>query len=330
MSTHLKDTDYLFISAKIRAMERSALTQERMERMLQAATPELCAQVLGEMGYPEFDVNSEASLYAALAKERENVFREISASLPDRNIVDVFKLKYDYHNLKTIIKSRGSDVSGLLLDAGRVAPDTLLENYLQRGKWDFLPKELGDAAQEATDVLNETGDPQKCDFILDRAYFKEMLSLAQASRCGYLVNYVRTSIDAANLRDLVRSLRMKRPAAFLRQVLFDGGTISVDQIVAQSGSIAELYRATILKEAAELGEAAVNAGGSLTHFEKALDNALLARAADARRIPFGVEVVIGYIIARENDLTAARIIMTGRMAGIDPETIRERLRDSYV
>lgn len=330
MSTHLKDTDYLFISAKIRAMERSALTAERMERMLQAATPELCAQVLGEMGYPDFDVHSEASLYAALAKERENVFREISASLPDHTIADVFKLKYDYHNLKTIIKSRGSDVSALLLDAGRIPPQTLLETYLQRGNWDFLPKTLAAAAQEATDVLHETGDPQRCDFILDRAYFKEMLDLARQSKCDYLVNYVRTTIDAANLRDLVRAMRMQRSGAFLRQVLYDGGTISVDQIVAQSGSIAELYRSTILKDAAELGEAAVNTGGSLTHFEKALDNALLKRAADARRIPFGVEVVIGYIIARENDLTAARIIMTGRMAGIDADTIRERLRDSYV
>ena len=33
---------------------------------------------------------------------------------------------------------------------------------------------------------------------------------------------------------------------------------------------------------------------------------------------------------KENEITAARIIMSGRMAGVPADSIRERLRDSYV
>ena len=44
-------------------------------------------------------------------------------------------------------------------------------------------------------------------------------------------------------------------------------------------------------------------------------------------IPFGVEPVAEYLALLESEITAARMILTGRLGGIDPEVIRERLRD---
>ena len=52
--------------------------------------------------------------------------------------------------------------------------------------------------------------------------------------------------------------------------------------------------------------------------------------SDGRRVPFGVEPILGYLYAREAEATTIRIIMTGRMAGLDTDIIRERLRESYV
>jgi V/A-type H+-transporting ATPase subunit C len=46
----------------------------------------------------------------------------------------------------------------------------------------------------------------------------------------------------------------------------------------------------------------------------------------ARLIPFGESGVISYLLARENELTAVRIILLGRMAGLSEEQITERLR----
>ena len=40
MSKKLKDTDYLSISTRVRAMENRLLTRERMERMIDARTDE--------------------------------------------------------------------------------------------------------------------------------------------------------------------------------------------------------------------------------------------------------------------------------------------------
>ena len=169
MAKKLKDTDYLFLSARIRSLERGLLTRARMERMLQAQTPAECVQVLAELGYPPFDATSVAGLNEALSQARAELFADLARFMPDPALLDVFKVKYDYHNLKTLVKGRGADVRHLLLDAGRVRTAELLTKYQQVGTWDFLPTPMRAAAEESARVLAETGDPQRSEFVLDRA-----------------------------------------------------------------------------------------------------------------------------------------------------------------
>ncbi len=332
MSKKRKDTDYLCLSAQIRSMECGLLDRSRMERMLDAPTLQDAARILTELGYESFDPTSEASLNRALLQRRLELFDRLSRYAPEPQVIDVFKLKYDYHNLKAVIKSRGADVTELLVDAGRVSAQELQRRCRESENWDFLPPAMATAAVESRRVLAETGDPQRSDALLDRACYGEMLHLAQETKCAYLVDYVRLSIDAVNLRSVIRTLRMGRTAAFLKEFLFPGGTVSVDSALkaAVNGEVEQVYRTTPLRQAAQAGKEAVENGESLTAFEKLCDDAVLAQAARARRIPFGVEVVIGFVAAREAELSAVRIIMTGRMAGISADTIRERLRESYV
>lgn len=332
MAKKVKDTDYLFISTYLHSRERDLLTAARMERMIEAPTAEEAAKVLGEIGYGEFSAVSESELSAVLAREQEKLFQDLYRFVPDRSVVDVFKVKYDYHNLKALLKARAMGVDGrrLLLDAGRVSAAEL-EKAVTEGDYGSLPDALRMAAVEASEVLSTTGDPQRSDFVLDRAYYAEMLSAAQDTGSSFLVRYVRASIDAANLRSAVRTLRMKKGADLLRRVLVEGGTVSPDSIqtAALSGSLEELFRPTQLRRAAELGTAAAQ-GGSLTAFEKACDDAVTAVAAGAKSVPFGVEAVVSFLAAKEIEFTAVRIIMSSRMAGIDGDTIRERLREAYV
>ena len=44
MKKQIKDTDYLAISARIRAMENMLLTQPRMEKILEAAMKDPCLE----------------------------------------------------------------------------------------------------------------------------------------------------------------------------------------------------------------------------------------------------------------------------------------------
>lgn len=328
----LKDTEYLFISAYLRCRERNLLTAAHMERMIEAPTAQEAAKVLQELGYGEFSPDSERELGEALSREQEAMFADLYQFVPDKSLVDVFKIKYDYHNIKALLKAQALDLDGqrLLLDAGRV-PAADMAKAVKEGEFDALPPALAAAASKAHEVLNTTGDPQLSDMVLDEAYYSETLAAAKSTGSKLLISYVQATIDAANLRSAVRGIRMNKGAEFLRRVLVEGGTVSEEIVLnaALSGNLEEAFRITELRHAAELGTEAAK-GGSLTAFEKACDDAVTAVAAGAKGVPFGPEAVVGYLVAKELEFMAVRIIMSGRMAGISGDIIRERLREAYV
>jgi V/A-type H+-transporting ATPase subunit C len=332
MARKIKDTDYLFLSTRIRVLERSLLTRERMDRMLDAQTNEEAVKVLVECGYPELPVVDVDSINTALVAARDKVFDDLYSFAPDPAMIDVFKLKYDYHNVKTILKSEAMGVSPerLLVDCGRVSPKELQEK-LASGNTFGGPEALYKAAAQARDVLNASHDPQMCDFVLDQAYFQEMAQLAKETGSAFLEGYVRLLVDAANLKSLVRVLRMGKTDAFLKGVLFSGGNISPSAVLSCMNGVAleAVYGLSHFRLAAEAAQGALS-GKGLTDFEKACDNAIIDYVAGSKYVAFGEQPVIGYLVAKENELTAVRIIMTGRLAGLSADTIRERLRDAYV
>lgn len=331
--TKTKDIDYLFLSARVKAMERNLLNRERLERMLDARTNEDAAKVLTECGYAEMPLVNQETLDQTLVDHQEQFLADLTLSAPDKRLIEVFKVRYDYHNVKVLLKSEamGSEPDRLLNSGGRVSVAELAEG-VRSGDMRGMPAILQTAVAQARDVLGATGDPQLADFVLDRAYFSDMFDLAKRVDSPFLEGYVRIAIDAANLRSVVRTMRMEKGPDFLRSVLFDRGNITTDRILnalSAGGSLEELYATSVLKNAAEAGVAALS-GGPLTRFEKLCDNAVSSYLAGAKYVAFGEAPLIGYLAAKETELTAIRIVMMGRMAGLDTDTIRERLRESYV
>ena len=327
--SHRKDTDYLAISARIRAMENRLLTRERMDRIIDARDESEARKVLVECGYPDLP---GASLESVLARVREDTKRELISAIPDGGILEIFTLKYDYHNAKTILKAQavGSDPRRLLLGGGRYDPEELLENWQREQLADYT-EPFRKAMLEAFVCLKDSHDPQQADLLLDKAYFAEMAQLAGQLNSKYLQGYVRLLVDAANLRTAVRVSRMGGEDEFLRRVLLEGGNVSPRSILRVRGeNLDSAFRIGELTKAAKLGAAIAKPGaGAMTAFEKACDDAVTAYLAAARRVPFGEEVVIGYLYAKEAELTAVRTMFAGRAAHLDGEVIRQRLRDTY-
>lgn len=321
--------DYLFLSTRVKSLETLLLTQQRRERMLEADSHEAALEVLLECGYEP--VSHPSELEKGMERQRQAMLADLGALAPDPVIVDVFRLRYDYHNAKVLLKSqhRGLDPQRLLLPGGRI-PLAELEEAVRSGVMDLLPMALREGIQAAREILSTSGDPQRSDFLLDRAYYGEMGALAEKSGSAFLQGYVALSIDAANLRALVRTRRMGKGQAFLEGALVPGGTLASGRILAAAeGSWEDLYRGTALDAAAEEARQLLS-GGSMTRFEKLCDDALTAYLSKAKYIAFGDAPLIAYLAAKENEWTSVRVIMGGRMAALPPETIRERLREAYV
>lgn len=329
----ISDREYLYLSAMLKAREANMLTRDKLERILAAGSFNDAAKLLQESGWPDMSDQNAAGVDKLLSQRRAEIFAELERTIPEREVVDVFRTRYDYHNAKAIIKGEGvgADPGHILSDAGTVASKKLVEAYREEDFRD-IPPILADAMTEARGVLARTDNPQAADFVLDRAYFAQLLELAGKVTSPYLAEYVRTLIDSANIRTVVRCFRMGKDADFMRMALIDGGNVSMDFAVrgtVTADELTELFGTTVFKEAAVLGGAALE-GGPMTQFEKACDNAVNAFLDTARRTGFGSEVAVGYLAAEENAITTVRMVLTGLLSGIDPERLKERLRDTYV
>lgn len=333
VAERIRDSAYLFLTTRVRALECQLLEREQMEQMLEAATPEDAARILTDCGYPELETVNGDTVGTMLAWEREKTLQDIGELAPDPAVLAVFQVQQDYHNVKVLLKSEAMGISGerLLVDTGRV-PGKVLAAAVQAGAWQALPPLLAEAVEEARQVLAATRDPQLGDFTLDRYSFRERMELARQTGAAFLEGYVQRTIDTANLRTVVRVLRMGKGTEFLEGILFPGGTMEAGRLLSgvRAGTmLEEIYGATPLRQAAEAGAEAVR-GGSLTQFEKLCDDAVIHYVQDARFVAFGAAPVIAYLTAKEAEILAVRILMTGRLAGLPADVIRERLREAYV
>ena len=110
-----RDTDYAAVSAALHAREAKLLTQAMAERMIDAAAPEESYKTLLECGYAPLERCTLENVEHALSQARRELYREVSVLAPDKRIVELFQIKYDYHNAKLALKSKrtSEDVSRL-------------------------------------------------------------------------------------------------------------------------------------------------------------------------------------------------------------------------
>ncbi len=254
--TKIRDTDYLFLSAYIHAGEKR-LSEGRQDKAA--------------------------------------VFDEMQKLAPDGRLVDFFRLKYDYHNAKVLLKSAAlnKDESRLFLPLGRVRPEKLGEAFREQ-KFGELPPVFGAALLDAADTLSRTGDPRLADFILDKAYLEEMGRTAESAGSAFLAGYARLWADVYNLRSLMRMIKSGVSSDKLEHVLTDRGSVDIGKIKAAYPDVIPLYKGTELSAALPSAESTV-AGESFSLFERVCSDVLDEYMRDARFQCFGEKVLIYYL-----------------------------------
>ena len=321
----LKDTDYLYATMRVRSNENGLLSAQAAERMIEAKTPEEAAKVLADAGYRDASARSFSEIEKVLLEKRLETFALIDEICENKHILEVFALKYDFHNIKTVIKAAltGQDPEYLLVEGATVDPQKLLAAY-RADELSELPTEMSEAIREARETLSHTGDAQYADFILDRAYFDMLEKSAAASESEFLKGYVALLSDIANLRSAVRTYRRGKDAAILKDCLVDGGNIAHGVFLSydfESG-----FSSTPLADAASFATETAEGKRGFLEFERELDNVLIKYMKSAKYVAYGEKPIVAYIAARENEAMMIRIIMAGKFEGLAPDEIRSRLR----
>lgn len=89
--------------------------------MVEARSDDEAVKVLTECGYEELPALTNRGLDELLSAARAALYRELGGAVPDKRLVELFQMKYDYHNAKALVKGAavGADADRLLMEGGR-------------------------------------------------------------------------------------------------------------------------------------------------------------------------------------------------------------------
>lgn len=332
----IKETDYLFSTARVRSVEKNMLTRERAEKMIDSKSTEDALRVLDDINYGNGIESLDPNKYEELlTEEHKKTYDFITSMAPDVEHFNMFLYPYDYHNIKVLMKAEylGIDAVESLVDTGSIDLKVLKYSVKERD-FSALTDNMEKALKEIIETFPKTNDPQIIDIILDKYCYDEMLSTASKTKSSFIIDYVKLQLDSINLKTYVRLKKMNKSWDFFSKVFLKGGNISEQVFIKNYDDnfekFAEHLSAFDFKELFLEGTNALQETGMFTTLEKLLDNKLMQHVKNAKYVPFGIEPLAGYLIAKDNEIKIARIILAGKQAGISPELIRGRLRETYV
>jgi V/A-type H+-transporting ATPase subunit C len=327
--------DYIFASTYIRSREKYLLTQEKADRMLDSKTADDALRVLYELQYGEgLDEIPASEFEKLLALELIKTYDMVMSLVPDEEYFNLFLYPNDYHNIKVLLKAEFADVSSqdLLIGSGTVDISDLAEN-IQNRNFNGMREEMAKGIKEVIETFGATQDPQVIDLILDKACYKDMGIEVAKLKNKFIKGYVELKIATINSKSFIRAKEMNKSWDFFSKIYIEGGKVperlfinNYDEPLEQ---FAERLGAFDLSAVLHEGVPALKETGRFTVLEKFCDNLLMDYVKESKYVPFGVEPLVSYIVAKESEIKTIRIIMAGKLAGLSTELIRERIRDTY-
>lgn len=326
-----------FIRASIttRVYEKNLLTSENLKRIIDTDNLEEALSSLNDTKYGELIQKLERAedYEKILSQMLLDSYKAMIKISPDENLVHYLEEKYNFHNLKTLVKEliQDADYSSIYIDIGKIDLVKIKRN---------LKEDLTDNdkylsyAQKALDLYKENKDPQDIDLSLDKDFYEKLLEDSENLDYESLINFTKERIDLTNLKTLLRIKGQGQSVDLLEKALIDGGNIDKnlfrDSLNADKNSYSNLFFKEKIYPQVKKSMEENDLNKAMQKLEKVIDNHLMDFAKESKKVSYGPEVIMGYLISREMEIKNLRIILTAKLNSLSREFMEERLRDLYV
>ncbi len=320
--------NYIYAVARIRALEMSLFSQTTIEQLMAVKSYKESLQFLTEHGWGDSETDT-TDADAILNRETEKTWDVIKEMVDDMSIFDVILIPDLFHNLKAAIKTvvEGEVSAEVFYNNVSVKGSDMIE-IIKSKNFSELPESMQKCAEEAYECLVHTGDGQMCDVIIDRATLEAIRKAAEKADNPLLRAYAETTVAVADIKIAVRSEKTGKSMDFMKRAMAPCETINVDRLAkAALSGMEDIIR--YLEETAYAGGAEALASGS-SAFERWCDNQIIETIRPQKYNSFSVGPLAAYILARLNEIKTVRIILSGKLNGLEDSAIRERIREMYV
>lgn len=313
---------YAYANGRLAVIKERMLGSAFLNRLVECEANE-AAKLLRDANYGSGAADSsdvEQLITAELASTRALVW-ELT---PEPEVIKLFLLKTDAHNLKTLLKAKllGIEAGELMAEGGAFSV-AQLQKAVNEGDVSSLPEQFQKAIEEAGTIAEKTGDPGLISASVDRAVFAYIGVALKKTGNAFAKRYFSAQADFTNVQSLIRARALGWGEKKLSPMLVSGGEISKETILSCLEVPAEQL-ANRLKTG-QFGEEIQSAlsqyvqTGSLKGLERSMDRALMDMIRAEKNDIFGMGPILGYLLGREAEARAIRVIFAAKLAKVVPE-----------
>lgn len=327
--------DYAYAVGLIRAKEIKLLDSDRLNRMIEAPNAADAFKVLTEAEYGYGNTENFYSFEQALAEEMKKTYALLAEIAPVSEVVEAFKRKYDYFNVKVLLKAEfsGQETPQILTDTGIFGIEQI-KRIIRERDYNELSPIMIQAINDTYDTFSRMRDPQAVDLIMDNASYAQFVNDLNEFDSPFLHELARIIIDITNIKMYIRARNMNKSWDFIGKLLLKGGELSEEFYFTEFDKSDEAFvddlRQTRYGDTVKRGWELYTEKKNISGLEKLLDDFLMRYIRQSKLITMGVEPFIAYLFAKETEIRNVRIIMTGKINRLNDDLIRERLRLGYV
>lgn len=333
----MNNDSYAFSVAKIRALENKLVNCNQIERLVDAPNASAFFEAMSDTAYSQYftDTSDVANYQTILDKELVTSKKVLRRIAPDPEQLDWLWLKYDFLNLKLLIKNQLADKDLdklILLNLGEYDSNDL-KNYVAKQETGTLPKKIIELVDQAKNNWEEKKDPKKIDFILDKAYFDFMLEETKIVHSSLVRELIKRKIDLYNLKLFIRLKKLKQEPAMLEKLLINNGYVKTDELIKlYKEGMENLLTQPSLRDYRDIISAGLeyyDQTKSFLVFEKMSYEYFINRLRFTKYVAFGVEPLIAYWLAKDNEVNVLRIVMIGKLNNVEPKLIHQEMHKLY-
>ncbi|MDR1560441.1 MAG: V-type ATPase subunit [Clostridiales bacterium] len=321
--------DYIYAVTRIHIRERNLLNGADIDALSSAKSFSEALSLLAAKGW-ETQLVSGGDTEALINTEYEKTWALIAEAAGQVEELNIFRRTRDFHNLKAAIKltytgEPSHSRARYFLDYGLTPTERIIQAADNR-EFSLLPDYLAKAGKEAWEALVNTGNGQLCEIVIDRAALEDLDREGKASGNPLIRRYATFTVDTANIKAAARCHLLSRGCKFLEHVVAEGGSLNrkglIDAALGDGYEIGKFLSGTPYE-----GAASTESSGA---FERWRNDELIRMIRPQAKAYSGVEPLAAYILARENEIAMARLILSSKAVGLSESAVKERLGLTYV
>lgn len=329
---------YAQLNTSISVRDSRFLTREQLETILNSKDDETVSLILQMTDYrlTKEELKDPNRVEEVLLKHLSAEYEFVFEASPQAEIVQIFALRYTYHNLKVLFKEKASqdNLEDLLIPIGRY-PISHLRQLVSSLTSDQCPYLMQEEVAATWAEYLDYQDVRILDIGMDLAYFKHLKHLATSINHPVLQQFIDLSIDFYNVITVKRGLVLGKPRSFMRQLLSEEGQLKAREylkLFADQNLLSwfnQIYPNSFDLVTASYEEQLRTAKISALDLEFMADLLKFQLLEQGRFEVDGPLPLARYLWGKELEVKNLRLILTGRSSELDVELLKERMRPVY-